>query len=208
MNITVIGGTGSTGTKIIELAIEKGIDVKTLVRSPEKIAIGNDDLKVIQGDARDAAAVAAAIEGSEVVLSGLGADGLGETTIYSDSIVHIIAGMKKHGVKRLLCIGAVGQDPDRSGEMPFLGKLVINLLLKKTLADMYKMQQALEASDLDWTMMWPPRLNDGPVTGKYRVANDKALKKGSVISRADLAHFMINNISETAYYRRRTSIAY
>ena len=69
-------------------------------------------------------------------------------------------------------------------------------------------EQALEKSDLDWTIMWPPRLSDGPLTGEYRIANDRALKKRSVISRADLAHFMIHNIEETAYFRRRTSIAY
>ena len=73
---------------------------------------------------------------------------------------------------------------------------------------MYKMQLLLEESDLDWTIMWPPRLSNGPLTGTYRIVNDEALKKGSVISRADLAHFMVHNIENPEYYKKRTAIAY
>lgn len=208
MTIAVFGSTGFTGGKIVELALAEGFEVKALVRDPQKIPSTRNQLEVIVGDARNRSDVAKVVKGADAVLSALGTDHLGATTIYSESITHIISCMEEAGVKRLLCVGAVGQDPERSANMPIIGKLFINLVLKKTLEDMYKMQRALEASDLHWTLVLPPRLSNGPMTGEYRLANDQALKKGRVISRADVAHFMVGNIDNLDYSCTRTAIAY
>ena len=99
-------------------------------------------------------------------------------------------------------------EPGRSTNMPLVARLVVNLLLKHTLRDMYAMQQQLEETDLSWTMMWPPRLNDGPLTGLYRVVADQALKKGSVISRADLAHYIVHHVDDAECFKSRVAIAY
>jgi hypothetical protein len=44
--------------------------------------------------------------------------------------------------------------------------------------------------DLDWTILRPPRLLDGPASGKLRIVNNH-LPKGMTITRADVAGFML-----------------
>ena len=70
---------------------------------------------------------------------------------------------------------------------------------KRVLAEMLRMQKLLADTDLDWTAVWPHRLTDGEATGVYRLAVNEALKEGSVVSRADLAHFMVTNIESPDY---------
>ena len=208
MRIAVFGGTGGTGRQIIEQALELGMEVRALLRTPGKLTIRDERLEVIEGSALDGPAVSETIRGTQAVLSALGTDRLGKTTIYSDSIARIIQGMTEHEVKRILCVGAVGMEPGKSANMPLFGNFIINLLLKHTLRDMYAMQRKLEETDLSWTMMWPPRLSDGPLLGVYRVVANQALKKGSVISRADLAHFIVRHIDDAEYFRSKVAIAY
>jgi putative NADH-flavin reductase len=208
MKIAVFGGTGGTGRKIIEQALELGMEVRALLRTPGKLTIRDKKLEVIEGSALDGPAVSETIRGTQAVLSALGTRSLGKTTIYSDSIARIIQAMADHQVTRILCVGAVGMDPGRNTDMPVVEKLLVKLLLTHTLRDMYAMQLKLEATDLSWTMMWPPRLNDGPLIGTYRVVANQALKKGRVISRADLAHFIVRNIDNTEYFQSRVAIAY
>lgn len=197
MKIAVFGGSGGTGREIIRQALGIGVEVKALLRRPESVDFRHEKLEIIKGDATDGDAVSSVIRGTDAVLSALGAGSLGPTTVYSETIMHIINGMKNHNVSRLLCVGAVGMEPGRDPNMPFLGRLVSNLFLKKVFADMYLMQQRLSETDLEWTMMWPPMLTDRKMTGEYRVHVGAAVPKGSKISRADLAHYMVHHIEES-----------
>ena len=53
------------------------------------------------------------------------------------------------------------------------------------------MERVLGESQLDWTIVRPPRLTDKPYTGKYRVREGHLPRFGFKISRADVADFMI-----------------
>ena len=204
----MFGGSGKTGSSIIKQALDKDYEVSALLRSPEKLVLRHEKLSIVEGDVLDPAVVPTVIKGSDAVLSALGVSGLGNTTLYSDSIRNVVRGMTEHGVKRILCIAAAGVEPGPDPNIPFLGRLIMNLFLKKVYADMYRMQQHLEDTDLEWTVMWPPMLTLGELTGSYRTALGKALCKGSKISRADLAHFMVHNIENPAYYKQKVAVAY
>lgn len=75
-------------------------------------------------------------------------------------------------------------------------------------ADLRAMEKLVKASGLDWTIIRPPQLVNKPVTGSYRIAINHFLKNCLKISRADLAHFMINNINNKAIYQSTIEIAY
>ena len=75
-------------------------------------------------------------------------------------------------------------------------------------ADQREMERLVKASGLDWTIIRPPRLTDKPVTGKYRFSINSFLKNCLSVSRADVAHFMINNISNKAIMQATIEIGY
>jgi putative NADH-flavin reductase len=207
MRIAVFGATGGTGREIVRQALDAGIEINALVRDPAKLPGFEDTMSVVKGDILDSSVVSEVIRGTGAVLSAIGASNLGPTTLYSRSIEHIIAGMEHHGVRRIVCVGAVGIDTGTDRNIPLIGRLIIRLVLQNVLLDMRAMQERLAETDLDWTVMWPPRLNNGPLTGEYRTEIDRAVRTGRVISRSDLAHYMIHHI-EADENPRKVAIAY
>jgi putative NADH-flavin reductase len=75
-------------------------------------------------------------------------------------------------------------------------------------ADLREMEIIVKQSDLDWTIVRPPRLIDAPSTGQYRLAISKFLENGLSIARADIAHFMLSNIDNTSIFRSLVEVAY
>lgn len=55
--------------------------------------------------------------------------------------------------------------------------------------------------------MRAPLLYDGPIIGNYKVIEDKTYPNGSKISRADVAHFLVNALSENCWVNRTLAIA-
>ena len=58
----------------------------------------------------------------------------------------------------------------------------------------------MKASDLDWTILRPPMLTNGPRTGRYQAVVNQPLSRGFSISRADVADYMINHLNDRATY--------
>jgi putative NADH-flavin reductase len=63
-------------------------------------------------------------------------------------------------------------------------------------------------TDLDWTIVRPPALTNGPATGKYRTAAQRDVPRGFRLSRADLAACMLSLIGDAAAVRRHVAVAY
>ena len=71
-------------------------------------------------------------------------------------------------------------------------------------ADKPRDYQAFAASDLDWTLVRPPRLVDGPSTGK--VTHDAHTPgRSSSIRRADLAALLADVLDQRLYIHKRPS---
>lgn len=75
-------------------------------------------------------------------------------------------------------------------------------------ADMARMEQVLRRSEADWTVVRPPRLTNGPATGRYRTAVNRHLARGRTISRADLATAMLQLLDDPDAVRATVGIAY
>src|SRR5574337_617106 len=113
MKVIVFGATGPTGRRAVDEALAKGYEVTAFVRDPSKLETKHERLKVVQGDALDPASVERALAGQQAVLVCLGArnrSGKGTPPRDIDFVAtrNILAGMKKHGVKRLVCMTSVG----------------------------------------------------------------------------------------------------
>lgn len=74
-------------------------------------------------------------------------------------------------------------------------------------ADLALMEDVLRDSGLDWTVLRPPRLTDKPLTGTYRTAYGQNLRRGLLVSRADVAHLMLRVLEQPETIRQAIGIA-
>ncbi len=206
MRVAIFGGTGGVGRWLVAIARENGDHVKLLVRNRRKLPADLGAIGVLDGDVLDRDVVAATVGGCDVVLSALGAGGLGRTDVYSRGIGSILAAMRDGGPKRLLAVSAVGVEDDAN--LSLVARYVVMPVLRNVLADMRAMEREIVTSDVVYTIVRPARLTNGPRTGLYR-GNDRFLPPdGRAISRADVADFMYRVIVDERTLRKTIALAY
>jgi uncharacterized protein YbjT (DUF2867 family) len=209
MDLTVFGGTGPTGRELIRLALADGHRVTAVVRNPAALPDPPVGLTVRTGDVLDAASLSGCLDGADAVLSALGSRaGRAPTTVYSAGIEHILDAMHAAGVRRLVALTAIPVAPreQRSRSQRMLDQL-LHAAFGPSYDDMARMEQRLRASDVDWTVIRPPRLTNKPATGRYRTAVNAALPGGPSITRADLARAMLATLDEPATVRAAVAVA-
>lgn len=211
MRLTVFGATGGTGTQVVRQALDQGHEVVAVVRDPARLAVpAHDRLRVVTADVMDPEAIRPAVEGADAVISALGAHGTGPTTVCHDGARSVIEAMGKTGVRRLLMVSAAGLVTD-TGDGPVTRHVLKPLLqrvLRNNFADLRRAEEEVRRSDLDWTIVRPPRLLDRPATGRYRTAVDVNLRGGRTISRADLAACILRLVTDESAVRHHVSVAY
>jgi putative NADH-flavin reductase len=205
MNLTIFAATGGIGREILEQAVAAGHAVTAVVRSPQKITA---PVRVVPADLAtvDPATLKAAVEGADAVLSGLGARSAAEAGVAQRGTQTIIEAMQATGVRRIVVVSAapIGIVPSPGNPRPpkhdpgdgffmrhLFSKLTVRML-RTHYADLARMEDALRDSNLDWTIVRPPRLTNKPLTGNYRTAYDQNLRGGVLISRANVAHLMLD----------------
>jgi putative NADH-flavin reductase len=198
MRLFILGATGGTGRQLIDQALARGHQVTAFVRSPEKLGAQREGLSVRQGDPRDAAALTAALSGHDAVLSALGPPGPRRSTILSDSARSTVSAMQSAGIRRLLVVSAAILFED----MGALATLLRRTLLRNVVLGSGEMEQVVTASNLDWTIVRPPRLTNGALTARYKVADDRFPSGKRMLSRADVAHFLLDELAHGAHMRR------
>jgi putative NADH-flavin reductase len=200
MKIAVFGATGRTGIHIVQQALEAGYEVVALARTPTKLSISHPHLKMVQGAIYHAAQVEQTTTGVEAVISVLGPTSNQPEFAISTGMEIILAAMRRQNVKRLIISAGAGVgDPQ---DMPKLFDKAIGLLLKtfsrNVYEDILRVVATVRASDRDWTVVRVPMLTDGPLTGQVRIGM-VGKGTGPRISRADMAAFMLKQVTDTQY---------
>jgi putative NADH-flavin reductase len=207
MRLFILGATGGVGRQLVEQALERRHQVTAFVRSPQKLGAAPHGLTVIPGDVRNTDAISAALAGHDAVLSALGPPGPARNTITSDSARAIVAAMQIAGVPRLIVVGVAALFPD----VGIFGRLLRKTLLRNIANDSAEMERIVKATPLEWTIVRPPRLTNGPRREHYGVADDR-LPNGAggnaTINRADLAQFILDEVEQPGHMRRVVGIAY
>ncbi|MGW5376261.1 NAD(P)-dependent oxidoreductase [Nocardia sp. NPDC003999] len=206
MRIAVFGATGTVGRLVVERALREGHEVTAFTRSAASVTQRHERLRVMEGDVLDTDSVQRAVEGQEAVLISLGNGRKG--VVRAGGTKAIIDAMRRTGVKRLICQTTLGVG-DSKGNLNFLWKYVMfGLLLRPAYADHVEQEEYVLASDLDWTIVRPSAFTDGPATGGYR-RGFRADEPGLTlkISRADIADFMIEQLTDTTYLRQAPGIS-
>lgn len=207
MKLVIFGATGKTGQKLVSQAIDNGHEVIALARTPSKFAISHKSLKVMQGNILDAAVVDVAIQGADAVVSALGPIGNKPTFEISQGMTHILNAMKKHNVRRLIVAAGAGvRDPlDKPKFIDHVFGLLLRLLSKNAVEDMKRTVNLVRQSDCEWTVVRVPRLNNNPQQDKLKVGYIQDIT--TQVSRADMAAFMLKQLTDKTYIGQAPAIS-
>jgi putative NADH-flavin reductase len=210
LRVLVIGATGATGRQLVQQALEQGHQVTAFVRDPSKLKIAHANLRIAKGDVLDYASVESAMRGQSAVLSALGHKRFFyPNRIQSDGMRNILQAMKTCDVPRLVCETAlgIGNSVGRLG-LPHTF-LILPLILAFYMWDKLRQEQLIIASDRDWVIVRPGVLTSGEARGSYR----HGPKVGSYlwpvkIARADVADFMLKQLTDDAYVGAAPGLGY
>jgi putative NADH-flavin reductase len=209
MKVLVLGSTGGTGLELLEQALEEGHQVTAFARRPQAVSVKHSRLRVQQGDVLDYPSMAAAVQGQDAVLSALGVRKLGKNTILSDGTRNVIQAMEKNGIRRLIVESSLGVGDSRGQLGPLHNYFVLPFILKSIFQDKEVQESLVRASKLDWIIVRPAILTNGPRTGRYKAGfppTDRSIK--AKISRADTAEFMLKQLTDDKYLRQTPGLSY
>jgi len=209
VNIVVFGATGQTGRLLAERAVRAGHDVTAFARDPARMTLVHDRLRVVGGDVLDAASVNRAVVGQNAVLSALGSSARNPEPVLSDGVRHVLDAMERHGVRRIVAVSAAGALGEPAGFwVGNLGLRIFRMWLPEVYREHRKILEELQRRDVDWTAVRAVLLTNGPPKGRYRVAVQGIPRWGFRISRADVADFMIRQLTSDEFLRKMPAIAY
>ncbi len=210
MKLIVFGSTGGTGRELVTQALAQGHDVTAFARSAAKLDVEHTNLTVAQGDVADAAVVRDAVPGHDAVLCAIGAPAVVRTTVRADGTRNIVGAMEQAGVRRLVCQSSLGIGDSRAVRLPFyLKRIVIPVLLRHGFADHERQEQIIRQSRLDWTIVRPATMTDGDRTGVYRRGLADTTERLKIkISHADVADFMLRQLTDDSYLRLAPWLSY
>ncbi len=206
--LLIIGATGGTGRQLVAQALERGYSVTALVRNSAKMKIEHPQLTVIQGDVLDYDSVAAAMRSQEAVLSALGHKRyFYPTRILSEGTRNILRAMETHGVQRLVCETSLGIG-NSAGRMGLYYTLfVIPVILPFYFWDKTRQEKLIAGSKAEWVIVRPGVLTNRAKRGAYRHGPNVGSFIWTVnISRAEVAEFMLDQITDNAYLRTATGV--
>lgn len=212
MKLIIFGASGATGKHVVEQALEQGHLVTAFVRDPAKLGVMHSNLAIVKGDLMNAATITPAIQGHDAVLCAIGAPANKTGTIRSEGTRNIIQAMKATGVKRLICQTSLGYGDSKKllGQTPFIFRnIIVPFILKKAFADHALQEEYIKQSQLEWIIARPANLTDEARTGVYKQgfpATGKKLKMK--ISRADVADFMLKQLTADTYLRQTPGLSY
>lgn len=186
MRIAVLGATGATGKLMVAAALARGLPVTAIARHPERV-LAAPGLTVVAADVNDPATIAAAVAGSDVLLSGLGAvkDGPGGT---------LTAGAKAvvaSGVGRVIWLGALGTGPSAAAAGA-LTRTLLGVLMRGELPDKVTADATVIAAG--GTVFHVGPMRDGKAAANHRTVTLNRLPKRLFprgVSRATVAAAMV-----------------
>jgi len=205
----LLGATRGIGSIVLQRALERGHRVRALVRAGSTLAHQHERLEVVRGDATDPHDVARALEGTAAVLSAIGVPARAKSPVRTLAARATLEAMQRCGVRRLIAVSVYGTSQTRA-HLPFFTRAVVfPLFLRRVMADHETQEQAIRDSDVEWTLVRPPYLTDGPCTAAYASDfGDRIEGLTWKISRADVTHQMLDALERRTHVRRALGMSY
>lgn len=209
MKLLVIGATRGIGRNLIEQAIDRKYAVTALVRNPGRLNIRHERLTVVAGDILDPEAVSRAVKDRDAVCITIG---IGPTrrpvTVFSQGTKNVIAAMTDSSAGILICVTGIGAGDSQGHGGFFYDKIFNPLFLKTIYEDKNRQEELVRDSSLQWVIVRPGFLTNGPMTGTYRALTRLEGVTAGKISRADVAHFILNEFDQKKHLSKTPLLMY
>jgi len=208
--VLIVGATGGTGRQLVTQALERGYEVTALVRDPSRLQVVHPRLTAIQGDVLDQGAVEAAMRGQEAVLCALGHKRyFYPSRILSEGTRNILRSMETHGVPRLVCETSLGIGDSAARMGLYYTLFVIPVILPFYFWDKTRQERMIAGSNAEWVIVRPGVLTNGDKRGRFRHGRHIGSSLLTVrISRADVADFMLNQLTSDTYLRTAPGVCW
>lgn len=207
--LALLGATRGIGRIVMERALERGHRVRALVRPGSPLDFAHPGLTLVRGDATSTEDLRRLFAGADAVLSAIGTPARAKRPVRTEAARATVRAMQATGVRRLVAVSVYGVGETRSHLPFFTRNLVFPLFLRRVIADHETQEQAIRGSDVDWTLVRPPYLTDGPMTGDYAVDFAEPLEGLTwKISRADVAHRMLEALEKGWHVRQAVGLSY
>ncbi|MDH5185151.1 MAG: NAD(P)H-binding protein [Gammaproteobacteria bacterium] len=209
MKVGILGATGQVGSHVLRAALEKGYEVRLLVRDPAKLGLEVEQSEVVVGSIEDPAVVQSALYGCDAVLNAAGGiKASNQYKVFKEGTQNIIDAMRKHGIKRLVSInGAASIIP---GEYVSLKRRMVRLfvlMLVKFMVDAKAAEYKVlsQSMDIDWSMVRAPVLVDEKGSGELLI--DERDMAGGKVMLEDLARFMVSQLDDRTWIHKAPFVA-
>jgi putative NADH-flavin reductase len=211
LHVTVFGASGNIGHHVVDQLLAAGHHVTAYVRNPDKLNTVHANLTVIAGELDDPATVAQAVTGADAVISALGptlkrsATG----TPVTDGTRNIVHAMETADVARYIGLAtpAITDERDKPTLKAKILRTMPKLAFPNALTELVGITDVVRGSDLDWTIARITSPNDKPASGSIRAGYLGRDKVGSAMSRADIAAFLVGQLTNTTYHHAAPAIS-
>jgi putative NADH-flavin reductase len=204
MRVLIIGASRGLGLETVRTALRAGHRVRAFARSADRIGVSDRNLEKRRGDALSAVDVASALDGVDAVIQTLGVpvrDLMAKVSLFSEATAVLAPAMERRGVRRLIAVTGFGAGESRRAiHWTQLGPF--SLFLGRAYDDKGAQERLIEESALDWTIVRPGVLLPGPETGRYKVLAEPSQWRGGVVSRPDVADFLVKQLASSDYLRK------
>ncbi|WP_268035381.1 NAD(P)-dependent oxidoreductase [Algoriphagus sp. PAP.12] len=201
--IAVIGGTGKSGTYLVQELLAKGYKVNLLIRNPEKIPENHPNLKVVLGDVTSGEKVEALIKNCDAVISTLGL-GIPASApdLFEKATEIVVKTMKSLGLDRYILISGLNVNTpfDQKSEKNLQATAWMEQTFPKSTRSKQKEYELLQESGLNWTLVRLPLIE--LKEGKVPIRTDLRDCKGDKINAASLAVFLIDQLESGEFIQK------
>lgn len=206
MKIAILGSTGFLGKVLLEIALDKGFQIKTLVRNPDKLGEFRDRVVFIQGNIFNADDITKTVSGTEAVISTVGPPqrNPGNPETYKQAMENLVEILEKENIKRFIHVGGAVH-PGGENENWTISRRLLRLFLsifgKPILVAKQLEWDVLKKSNLEWTLVRPPAIIKGKSGSGNLLADEKNLASLKV-NVEDLANFMLEQIISDLWFKK------
>jgi putative NADH-flavin reductase len=211
VNLLVVGGTRGCGREVVLQGSRRGHAITLLARRAVAVP-AVPRLTLVEGDARDEAAVAQAMQGQDAVIVCLGTPLTRRPVrLFSDAMAVILRAMATAGVQRLLYVTGLGAGDSRGRGGLVYDRLLVPLFLRTIYSDKDRSEALVMASPTRWTICRPGLLTNGPMLARYRIVTRLGLLRhfrAGAIARADVAHFLLEEVERDEFVHATALVCY
>ncbi len=208
MRLLVLGASGGVGSCLLEQAVARGHSITAQTRGAGKL-IESEAVSVIVGSPTDEAFLRRHIAGHDAVVLCVGIDGIGKTTLFSETTKAVLGAMNATAVRRLVAVTGIGAGDSKGHGGWLYNAIIYPLFTSNRYADKDLQEEIIEQSDLEWTIVRPAPFAATAGPGPWQVVTEiPARLQLRSITRAEVASFILDSLEKADFIRQKPFIGH